>query len=102
MDSKCTPFVPYLQAPCVVHGQNLDRCSPNRRDTGDEHTIEYEVFGPVVETRMKEEHDLLGQRIDSCQIGALMQVAPMASQREIVQTTGNAVLLRYDVLHMME
>jgi hypothetical protein len=51
---------------------------------------------------MKEGHDLLGQRIDSSEVWTLMEIAAVASQRQVVWIIGAAVLLGYDVFHMMD
>ena len=50
---------------------------------------------------MKQGHELRGPRIDPREIRTLMQVAPMACQRQILRIVGSVMLFRDDVLNVM-
>jgi len=51
---------------------------------------------------LKQGHDLLSPRINTCKIRALMQIRAVARQCEIIRIIGAAVLSRDDVLNMMD
>ena len=62
---------------------------------------ESEVFLPSVMSRMEQILDVAGQRIYPTQVGALMQVAAMACECEILDVVCAAVLPGNQVLNMV-
>ena len=50
---------------------------------------------------MKDSRHLPSLRVDSCQVRAFVQIAAVASQRQIIGIIGAAVLLCRDVFNMM-
>jgi len=50
---------------------------------------------------MKQPNDFIRNRVNTCEVRTLPQVATMAGQREVVQFIGSTMLLRNDVLKMV-
>lgn len=63
--------------------------------------MRFEVISPAVPSRMVQTNDVAGLRIDTTQIGSLLQIAPQACQSEIAAIVYTTVLLRNNVLNVM-
>ena len=67
--------------------------SPRRRVTHKNRSVPLEMLVPRVATRVKELGRHRGRRIDACKIRALMGVASEATEAQVVERGGAAVLL---------
>lgn len=67
--------------------------SPGRRVTHKNRSVPLEMLVPRVATRVKELGRHRGRRIDACKIRALMGVASEATEAQVVERGGAAVLL---------
>jgi len=56
---------------------------------------------PPVTTRVKQRRRFSGPGIDSCQVGAFAEIAPVASQGEIIGAFGPTVLSGNDVFDVV-
>jgi len=90
-----------LQPAGIVEIQHLDRCAANFCEASDAHAFEGKVFGPAIAPRVKELSHLPCLRVDSGQIRALMKVAAVTCESEIIYFIRSAVLLRDDVLDVV-
>ena len=84
----------------LVHCEQRNRRTANRRLPGDERSLYHEVLLPTVYPRVEQLHVLIRFRVDAGQVRSLVSVAVRASQREILETVRAAVLLCSDVLDM--
>lgn len=92
-DSAC-------DSPLVIHGEHTDRRSSCRRPADDPGAIGFEVIDPDIPAGMEKGDQGAVGRVDPCKIRPLVEVAPVARQREILGGVRPAVLLRDDVLDL--
>jgi len=87
-----------LQPPVFIHPQQSRRRSASRRQTCNFTIAIFEMFIPIVETRMKQARQFSCLRVKPGKICAFVQVAVMTGQREIVRRIFSTVLSRNDML----
>lgn len=82
----------------IIHIQQRGGSTTHR---GESHNVQpqmAEVIGPDVAPGMKQANDIARLRVNTGQIGALVQVALRASQGEVIGIVGATMLARDDVL----
>src|SRR5881396_2960707 len=67
----------------LVLGQHVHGRPPGWREPFDTDAPKYKVFSPAVAPRVEERLDLAAHRIDAREIRALLEIAALASQREV-------------------
>ncbi len=85
-------FPPEIETASIVQIKNPDGSAPRRSQALKICAPEREVVSPSVAPRVKQHLHLTRQRVDSTQVGTLMKVAPMASQREVADIVATSVL----------
>lgn len=94
-------FLSKLETARVVHAKELHGCTSSGSSAFDPHTIDLEMFLPMIAARMKERYGLTRKWIDAAEVRSLAEVAAVASEREVVQPIVAPMLLGNDVLNMM-
>jgi hypothetical protein len=92
---------PPLDSSLIVHREDLNSRPADRAEADDARALEGEVIRPRVSARMEQRHDIVIRRVDSCQIRSFVQVATIASEREVLEVVRAAVLSRGDVFDVM-
>jgi hypothetical protein len=94
-------FLSQLQTAGIIQVENLDGSAPRRGQALKICAPERKVGKPLVAPRVKQDLHATRQGVDSTQVGTLVKVAAVASQREIVDIVEPAVLPGNHVLDMM-
>src|SRR5437867_3381073 len=89
-----------LQTLVRVHLQQPSGGSSNRRQAHQQGAVHLEVIRPEVAARMKQADDLVGVRVGAREVCALVQIALVACQGEVVVLIAAAVLAGNYVLDM--
>ena len=82
----------------MVDCQASDRGSADRGVPREDRPVPREVVSPDIATRMKQPDSGSGQRIDAREVWALVEVAPEATEAEVVGSRRSAMLLGHDVV----
>jgi hypothetical protein len=77
----------------IVQRQHIHRFPSDGRETFDQRSVPPKMVMPCVAPGMEEYRDLASQRVDSGEVRALLAIAVVASQSQVVGITGREVLL---------
>jgi hypothetical protein len=99
--TKPQKFLSQIETAGVIQIENLDGSAPRPGQAFNRCAPECEMVGPSVASRVKQDFHHACQRVDPAQVGTLVQVAAMASQREIADIVEPAVLPGNHVFNMM-
>lgn len=69
----------------TIHVERTDRRPPHRREADDPRTPPPKMLGPYLFSRMVQRHDLLADRVNTGDVGPLVEVAPQAGHGQIIQ-----------------
>ena len=100
--SKRTQLLPEFETASIIDRKNLYGRTTGGTQSLDARAPENKVVGPSVATWRKQGRHFTRHGINSCQIGAFIKVASMASKRQIVDFVKTAMLFRNDVFDVVE
>jgi hypothetical protein len=86
-----------LQPTILVHPEQIHSGSSNSRQARDFAAAIGKMVVPIIESWMKQPGQLFGSGINSRKICSFVQIAVMASQRQIIRNVLAAVLTRNDM-----